>query len=86
MATNYFEVIHKFISTAVKKINGRVKINNDSIENLCKTLCADFCIIDPYRNKQNKLETDEERDKFCREFNWFYNQLFFISIHSDQER
>jgi hypothetical protein len=84
MATDYFEVIRKFIAEAITHNNGQVKIHSESIENLCKVLLSNKVLFDRYGRK--KVETNEDRDKFCREFNWFYNQLFFISINTINER
>lgn len=84
MAIDYFEVIRKFIAEAITHNNGQVKIHSEYIENLCNVLLSNFCLFDRYG--RNKVETDEDRDKFCREFNWFYNQLFYISINNVKER
>ena len=85
MEINYYEIIKQFFDNTVQHDEGQnVKIDNESIEKLCSSLFNDFCLIDPFRNK--KVLSDYEREKFCTEFNWFYNHLVFISLNNSTER
>lgn len=83
MASEYLRIIQTFLDNAITREDGEVVINNKNIDKLCDKLLADFSLTIPY---EKSTLNDDDRAKFCQEFNWFYNQLMYISINNSQTR